>query len=165
MPLSSEATKAAPRQSAQREAPLRRRLLKGDEDRFAVDETKKPPGWSYNWKRQSTFGLPDDEHLVRMQMQGWTPVPAERHPEYFLNGLAPKGGAIIRGGQVLMERPQELTAEAEAEDRMRAKGQLQAKLDALGDTPQGGLPKLTPQQMGRSSYVQTDVERVEITEA
>lgn len=158
-------TKDAPRQAGQREAPLRRRSLKGDEDRFAVDPAKQPRGTAYQWVPKTILGQEQDEQLVTMQMQGWLPVPADRHPEYFWNGEAPKGGAIIRGGQLLMERPQELTDEARAEDRARATGQLQAKLDSLSDTPQGGLPRLSPQQMGRSSYVQTDVERVEIDDA
>lgn len=163
MPVSPE-VKTAPRQGVQREAPLRQRLLKGDEDRFAVDQSKIPAGTSYQWVPKTIFGEEQEEQLVVMQMQGWEPVPSERHPEYFLKGQAPKGASIIRGGQILMERPVELTQEARDEDTARAKGQLQAKLDALGDTPQGGLPKLTPAQMGRSAYVQTDVERVEIVD-
>lgn len=68
-------------------------------DRFDIPTELIPPGFAYQWNAKTIFGSPA-EHWAP---DGWTPVPAERHPGWF----APIGyrGIIEFGGAVLMERP------------------------------------------------------------
>ena len=89
-------------------------------DIFEVPKEMIPPGWSYQWNAVSISGnsdiIMDQNHM--MHQNGWRPVPAERHA----GTLVPKGstGNIIRGQQLLMERPEELTKEAQLEDQRNA---------------------------------------------
>ena len=85
-------------------------------DIFEIPKEMIPAGWSMQWNAVSVAGnseiLLDQNHM--MYQNGWRPVPAER----YAGSLVPKGstGNIIRGQQMLMERPQALTDEARAED-------------------------------------------------
>lgn len=85
-------------------------------DIFDIPASMIPPGITYQWNAVSVAGnsdiLLDQNHM--MYQNGWRPVPAER----YAGTLVPKGskGNIIRGQQLLMERPKELTDEARAED-------------------------------------------------
>ena len=85
-------------------------------DIFEIPQSLIPSGWSMQWNAVSIAGnsdiLLDQSHM--MYQNGWRPVPAER----YAGTLVPKGstGNIIRGQQMLMERPQALTDEAKAED-------------------------------------------------
>ncbi len=89
-------------------------------DIFDVPKEMIPLGWSYQWNAISISGnsdiILDQNHM--MHQNGWRAVPAERHA----GTLVPKGstGNIIRGQQLLMERPEELTEEARAEDLRNA---------------------------------------------
>ena len=92
-------------------------------DIFEIPEHLKQPGWSLQWNAVSIAGnseiILDQNHM--MHQNGWRPVPAER----YAGTLVPKGatGPIIRGQQMLMERPESLTKEAQFED-LRAARQL-----------------------------------------
>lgn len=85
-------------------------------DQFEIPAHLIPEGWSMQWNAISVAGnaeiLMDQQH--HMYLNGWRPVPAER----YAGTLVPKGtkGNIIRGQQILMERPKALTDEARAED-------------------------------------------------
>jgi len=85
-------------------------------DIFEIPQDMIPHGWSYQWNSVSVAGnsdiLLDQNHM--MHQNGWRPVPAER----YAGTLVPKGstGNIVRGQQMLMERPAALTEEARAED-------------------------------------------------
>ena len=85
-------------------------------DIFEIPASMIPPGWTMQWNAVSVAGnsdiLLDQNHM--MYQNGWRAVPAER----YAGTLVPKGstGNIIRGQQMLMERPQALTDEARAED-------------------------------------------------
>jgi hypothetical protein len=89
-------------------------------DIFEIPQSMIPEGWSYQWNAVSIAGnseiILDQNHM--MHQNGWRPVPAER----YAGSLVPKGatGNIIRGQQMLMERPKELTEEARAEDLRNA---------------------------------------------
>lgn len=100
-------------------------------NRFAIDETRIPTGMHYEWKRQKFMGHEDIEHLVNLDANGWTPVPAERHPE--LSGTRLQAGKeIVRGGLMLMERPTEITEEARELDGFAAKHQVASQMQRLG---------------------------------
>ena len=89
-------------------------------DIFDIPNDMVPKGWSYQWNAISITGnsdiLLDQTHM--MHQNGWRPVPAER----YAGTLVPKGskGNIIRGQQLLMERPMALTIEAQDEDKRNA---------------------------------------------
>lgn len=87
------------------------------EDQFAVPDHWKEEGWSYQWNRQSVYGKEDRAEMLRMQDNGWRPVPASRF------GTDEDGDYIARDGLILMERPAALTRAAEEEELKKAEAQ------------------------------------------
>jgi hypothetical protein len=109
---------------------MRRRTQIGD--KFDVPMNEIPAGWTYQWNAVTILGKGMEEIVVgdrQMYDNGWRPVPASRHDGRF----APHGyeGAIVLEGQRLEERPASLTAEAKAEDTLRARSQVRDRTDAL----------------------------------
>ncbi len=93
-------------------------------DIFDIPEALIPKGWEYQWCAVSVTGNSEilmDQNLM-MAENGWRPVPSQRYPGRFM----PEGhkGNIVRGGQLLMERPKALCDEARAEDIAVAKRQI-----------------------------------------
>lgn len=98
---------------------------------FEFDESKIPNGMAYQWVVVTVGGAERPENLIIAEQNGWTPVPAGRHPE--LAGLrAPKDGAIIRGGQILMEQPKEYRQEAKEMDDFAARHAVESQIARLG---------------------------------
>lgn len=100
-------------------------------DPFFIPPGLEPPGWTYQWCVDTVNGNRDlvaDQNLMFYE-NGWRPVPAERHSGRFM----PVGhrGNIVRGGQVLMERPKALTEEANAEMVEKARRQMMDRDEAL----------------------------------
>jgi hypothetical protein len=119
----------APQRSEQRVA--QRFVLRTGSNRFEFDLTLRPQGMTYEWKRKTIFGQEDQENLINLEQNGWEPVPSERHPE--LSGRRAVAGAeIVRGGLVLMERPEEITDEARDMDTFAARHQVAAQVQRLG---------------------------------
>lgn len=120
--------------------PLRRRRYHDGEmpSEFHIPRDQIPPGTSYQWNNYTVFGQTNPSADSHALMQGWRPVDASRHPH-----LMPEGhkGPITVKGQILMERPVELTREALQEDYDRAVGEVQRKEEQLygerPDTPAG----------------------------
>lgn len=108
----------------------RSRKRKGNIDQFYVDPAIIPYGWTYEWKRKSIYNMPDTSHQIGLMENGWTPVPADRHPGTFM----PPGyvGEVTRGENMLMERPTQLCDEARIEDRANANYMLDAQRQQLG---------------------------------
>lgn len=107
----------------------RKRTSSGDI--FHVPSELIPKGWEYQWVAVSVVGNTEilmDQNLM-MRENGWRPVPAERYPGRFM----PEGhkGAIVRGGQMLMERPKTLSDEARAEDLAAARQLISDRNDSL----------------------------------
>lgn len=100
-------------------------------DIFEIPKELIPPNWSYQWNAVSIAGnseiILDQNHM--MHQNGWRPVPAER----YAGTLVPKGstGNIIRGQQMLMERPQVLTDEANMEDQRNAERLISDRNESL----------------------------------
>jgi len=109
----------------------RRRRLKGNiaQDKFAIPAEMIPEGSSYEWKRKTTYGASDPSYDVLMRTQGWLPVDVSRHPEFMPPGWS---GSIERDGLILMERPIELTREAQEEERLSARLAVATKETQLG---------------------------------
>lgn len=116
-------------QRAEQRAPQRVKLYNAM-NRYEVDQSRIPPGMSYEWKRKTVFGQDDVEHLINLDANGWVPVPCERHPE--LTGKYVTGKEIVRGGLVLMERSQEITDEARNLDMGAADDQVTHQVRRLG---------------------------------
>jgi hypothetical protein len=99
-------------------------------NRFDVDLRKRPQGMTYEWKAQTIMGFELLEQQIMQEANGWTPVPAERHPE-LTGSRGAKGGIIKRGGQILMERPNEITAEARELEDFAARYAVGSQLQKL----------------------------------
>ena len=82
-------------------------LSAGAHDKFHVDASVVPPGWTYEWKFFSTLNKEDESKAMELRRNGWEPVPASRHPDLMPNGS--QSASIIREGMILMERPKEIT--------------------------------------------------------
>ena len=117
----------------------RRRKSTVFEDMFYIPVDEIPEGSSYEWKRWSVNGQEDPFYIAQMREQGWEPVNPKRHPTWVPPGYSQPH--IIKGGQILMERPQELTNEARKEQRQLAKNQTVEAEQRLGMTPKDTLTR------------------------
>ena len=110
-------------------------------DRFAIDTSIVPDGWSYEWKRKTIYNQEDPAYQIRLADGGWTPVPANRDARHA--ALMPFGNfaTIERDGMILMERPKELTDEAKDIEYRRARNQVRAKEAQLSATPDGTMTR------------------------
>ena len=123
--------------AAKRAAELRGHLGSLDEgtDDFYIPPHYIPDAWSYEWKRKLTMGQEDPAYQVSIARKGWEPVPASRHPSMMPDGN--KYQIIERKGMILMERPLEITEEAQRAERRRAQLQVRQKEEQLNAAPQG----------------------------
>jgi hypothetical protein len=123
--------------AAKRAAELREHLGSMDEgvDKFWIDPRIIPDGWSYEWKAFEVLGRPNPSYQVALAHRGWEPVPRSRHPELMPDNH--HGDTIIRDGQILMERPKEITDEVKLNDQRAAREQVRAKEEQLGGAPPG----------------------------
>lgn len=113
-------------------------------DRFAIDASVIPEGWSYEWKRDTFFNKEDPAYQVQLRRMGWEPVPASRHPEMMPVGSSDPN--IRRDGMVLMERPAELTEEVRALERKRAREQVKSKEEQLAGAAPGQFERSNKDQ-------------------
>ena len=107
----------------------RKRTAAGDI--FAIADNLIPKGWEYQWCAISVVGNTEillDQNLMFAE-NGWRAVPADRYPGKFM----PVGhkGSIVRGGQMLMERPKSLSDEARAEDIRLARQLISDRNESL----------------------------------
>jgi hypothetical protein len=137
----------------------RKRKGGGANDKFHVPLNLVPPGWTYEWKRVSVIGKEDPAYAIEMREQGWTPVPAERHPEFMPDEHK---GAIARDGLILMERPEELTREAQEEDRVNALLQVRNKEAQLTGAQLGQFERPQNMKILSKTYDAGFTEGVEI---
>jgi hypothetical protein len=117
----------------------RRRKSTVNEDMFYIPLDEIPEGSSYEWKRWSLSGQEDPFYIAQMREQGWEPVNPKKHPTWVPPGYSQPHN--IKGGLILMERPIELTREAQAEQRKLAKTQIREAEQRLGMTPKDTLTR------------------------
>ena len=100
-------------------------------DPFEVPRSMIPEGWDYQWNPVTVTGNGEVVRDMQMTMyaNGWRPVPAERHAGTLIE-VGAKGN-IIRGGQMLEERPSALSDEARAEDLRAAKQLISDRNESL----------------------------------
>lgn len=122
-------TEESPRdRAARRTAELRGHAVDVGEDgndEYYIELGIIPDGWSYEWKTRTILGAEDPAHQVALARKGWEIVPASRHPELMPMGY--KGVEITRKGMVLMERPLEITQEAQRKALLAARTQMRDK--------------------------------------
>jgi len=123
--------------AARRAAELREHIGIEDDgvDKFFIDKRLIPDGWSYEWKNHLVLGQPNPSYEVSLARKGWEAVPVTRHPQMMPDGW--KGAHIERDGQILMERPLEITEEAKARDFRAARAQVRQKEAQLTGVPTG----------------------------
>lgn len=117
------------RQEPIRTEPRRQRLQKYGEgqDRFSIPRELIPAGTDLQWVVYEILGQPAPQERIKFERNGWRAVTADQFDRRFDGMFMPKGSKeeIRVEGQVLMERPMELTMEAREEER-------QAALSAVG---------------------------------
>lgn len=127
MPNDTPSPRAAQRLQ---QRPPQRRVIYTGANRFEYDKTRVPQGMAYAWKRVTIGGMEDTEHAILCEMNGWTPVPGNRHPE--LTGSRGTDQPIIRGGQMLMEQPAEWEQESRSIDEFTARHAVEEQVQRLG---------------------------------
>lgn len=125
----------------QRAAEIRGHLGDLDEgtDEFYIPSDIIPDGWTYEWKRYSTFNQIDSSHIRELERKGWAFVPSSRHPS--MMAIGDNGNIILRKGLALMERPTEIVEEARMIERRRAAEQVRAKEEQLSGAPEGTMTR------------------------
>lgn len=114
-----------------------------NEDQFYIPMDQIPEGSNYEWKRWENVGQQDPFYIAAMREQGWEPVDPKRHPNWVPPGY--NEPHIIKGGQILMERPMELTIEARKELKQLSRTQVREAEQRLGMTPQGEATRTLPE--------------------
>lgn len=112
-------------------------------DRFYIDRSIVPDGWDYEWKRHTLLNKEDPAYAVALAQNGWMPVPTGRHPSMMPFGSNPDA-PITRDGNMLMERPTELTQLVRKADAKRARDQVRIKEQQLTDAGPGHFDRTTP---------------------
>lgn len=120
-------------------------------DKFEFDRGIIPDGWDYAWKRLTVYGKEDPAYQVQLSRNGWEPVPATRHPEMMPADW--KHSTITRDGQILMQRPMEITDRSRIIERRRALHQVRVKELQLNSAPNGTFER------GTHPAVQTRVNK------
>lgn len=127
----------------QRAAEIRGHLGDLDEgtDEFYIPPDIIPDGWTYEWKRYSTYNQIDSGHIRELERKGWAFVPASRPKHAQLMAIGDNGNIILRKGLALMERPTEIVEEARMIERRRAAEQVRSKEQQLSGTPEGTMTR------------------------
>lgn len=128
-----------------------------NENEFAIPMDEIPEGLNYEWKRWENVGKQDPFYIAQMRQQGWEPVNPKLHPTWVPPGY--NEPHIIKGGQILMERPMALTLEARKELRQLSKTQVKEAEQRLGMTPKG---ELTREHAGVEPRITKEVMRMVI---
>lgn len=108
-------------------------------DVFYVDPNSIPDGWTYEWKRHTVYGVEDPAYQIKLARDGWSPVPASRHPEMMPLGSAQE--TILRDGLILMECPAEIVSDRRRDELIKARQQVRYKEQQLAGTPEGTMTR------------------------
>lgn len=102
-------------------------------DEFEIPKHLMEKDWDYQWVAVSVAGDNDIclNMLQEFEANGWRAVPASRFPGRFMKNGTASDAAIVRKGQMLMERPMSLTDEAKAEEYRKAVTQMKDRDQSL----------------------------------
>ena len=123
-------TQRAPQRSDQRLEARPKITIRTARHRFQVDTSKIPVGMDYRWVAETILGQDQGENLANAEVNHWVAVPPERHPEV-MGGRKTTEAVIRRGGQILMERPIEISRESAMIERMEAGRQYESQMQRL----------------------------------
>jgi hypothetical protein len=101
-----------------------------------------PEGWSYEWKAIKIMNKVDETKLGEVRRTGWTEVPRIRHPE--MMPFSRDVDFIERKGQILFERPAEITEEFRRRARKTASDAISNKKQQLGLEARGPFSPTQP---------------------
>lgn len=112
---------------------IRENHLSADDgtDKFFIDQSEIPPGWTYAWRRRETAGKIDQQYQNSLARRGWQTVPQDRHPHIEMD----------QSGMVLMEIPTMIADERRLAAEREARATVQIKEQQLADTPEGHGPR------------------------
>lgn len=108
-----------------------RRVIYTSNNQFDMDLSRKPADMAYRWSCMKVGDREAEQNIIMTELNGWTPVPANRHPE--LAGLrAQAADSIIRGNLMLVEQPIEYERESRELERFEAQNTLEQQVQRLG---------------------------------
>jgi hypothetical protein len=101
---------------------------------YDFPDNVKEEGWSYQWCRMGTLGNSDGDHneIPVMERAGWRSVRPDQLKGYFASENKDREH-IIRDGLMLMERPAEMTRDAQEEAKREAQKALLRGLGHVSD--------------------------------
>ena len=101
---------------------------------FDFPEHLKDERWSYQWCRTDVYGNNEGDinEIPLMERAGWRPVRPDQLQGYFASENQGRQ-CIMRNGLMLMERPIELTLEAQEEQLKEANAAFQRGLGHVHD--------------------------------
>jgi len=116
----------------------------GNEESFhdEFSAPNPPDGWSYEWKAIKIMNKVDETKLSEVRRTGWTEVPRIRHPE--MMPFSTDVDFIERKGQILFERPAEITEEFRRRARKNASDAVSNKKQQLGLEARGPFEATRP---------------------
>lgn len=145
--MTRHATRAsADRQSATRTAAERRPPAEAH-SMFHIDTAIVPKDMRYEWKTEFVLGQHAREQLTQNLRNGWSPVPADRHPELVPPALPGQAvETVIRaGGHILCERADADCRAVEHAIQSETKARTTAKERELGVSQDpANFPRLAP---------------------
>jgi hypothetical protein len=121
--------------------PPRVEFYDGVDGPFHIEANEIPSDMEYRWARAEIEGREDSDNIDTALMEGWQPVPAERHSRLTLslNKNAVKPDFIRRRGHILMERPKHIGEQF----RERMTQQTNAQVNSVNWAVDGGVDKST----------------------
>lgn len=142
-PAARQSTREAAREENRSESTNQKRLYRQrrTDDPMYINPNWIPDDMSWEWKRETVVGQPDESHQINLRENHWKAVDATRLPQMVSAGAT---GPIRRMGQVLMERPKYLTDEARQEDLDIANNNVRDRESSLGATPAGQFTRNHP---------------------
>lgn len=114
----------------------RSRKVKGAIDYYNLAHGLAPSDAIYQWKSYSIYGQEQKVKQIVYQENGWSAVPATRHPQ-----LPSMDSLIIHEGLILMEQPKHLYQEARREEEKAHKEQLRSGYESIAKTPSGQMDR------------------------
>ncbi|HXJ24813.1 MAG TPA: hypothetical protein VNH17_03895 [Streptosporangiaceae bacterium] len=126
---------------------------------FAIDPSHPPEGMVYQWLTHEVVGQEQPGHIASFLRNGWKAVPASRHDGYYMaRGF---DGPITRKGMGLYEHSEEVVAERERYQKLKARQQVRDKEAQMiyappGTAPRDAHPKTRP--FVRKGYVPMEVD-------
>ncbi len=134
-------------------------------DPFEVPASFKEPGWDYQWNVHTVYNSDEltGEMVHQNHANAWRSVKAEGKWASLVPA-SKRGGAIIRKGQILQERPLDLSLEARAQE-IRKANQLVSdrneslKLTSVQKSMQGGFAMNSGKYRGTGGDVRISVDQ------